>query len=269
MATLEPALDSGQRRQRDRSLGQTNLFTDLTGGETGQDADVDELPRVPYEAWTERQLLAAEKEALGFYITGHPLERFSKELGEFTTTTTATLPQMSGGQEVALGAIITSIRDLKTRKGDRMAVLQVEDLEGYAEVVVFPDAYRACFRLLNEDEAVLISGRPETEEETARMIASDIQPLASFFEEKANEKTREVEISLVLTGLSEEIPAQLRDLLERHRGDVPVSIRLQRPDPHGFRARVAPNRFLWVTPSAELVTDLEALLGNGCVRLRR
>jgi len=176
---------------------------------------------------------------------------------------------MSGSQEVALGAIITGIRDLKTRKGDRMAVLQVEDLEGSAEVVVFPDAYRACYELLKEDEAVLISGRPEKDDDTARMIASDVQPLTDFFEEKANAKTREVLISVTLTGLSEQVPERLADLLERHRGEVPVSLLLQRPHPNGFRAKVAPNRFLWVNPSPELVTEIEDLLGRGSVRLRR
>jgi DNA polymerase-3 subunit alpha len=269
MASLDAALESGQRRQRDRNTGQTNLFADLGGAGGDAAAPEPDIPPHAYEPWSERQILTAEKEALGFYITGHPLERHAKELEEFANATTATLAKMNGGQEIALGAIITSIRDLKTRKGDRMAVLQVEDLEGYAEVVVFPDCYRACFRLLNEDEVVLISGRPDTEDDSARMIASDIQPLTSFFEQKANAKTREVQISVVLTGLSDEVPERLRDLLERHRGEVPVSLRLQRPSPHGFRAHLAPNRFLWVTPSPQLVSDLEELLGHGCVRLRR
>jgi DNA polymerase-3 subunit alpha len=268
MASLDAALESGQRRQRDRSTGQTNLFADVEGA-AGTDPTYPEIPVQAYEPWSERQILTAEKEALGFYITGHPLERHAKELEEFANATTASLAKMNGGQEIALGAIITGIRDLKTRKGERMAVLQVEDLEGYAEVVVFPDCYRACFRLLNEDEVVLISGRPDTEDDSARMIASDVQPLTAFFEQRANAKTREVQISVVLTGLSEEVPERLRDLLERHRGEVPVSLRLQRPSPHGFRAHLAPNRFLWVTPSPELVSDLEELLGHGCVRLRR
>ncbi len=269
MALLDGALESGQRRQRDRRMGQTNLFADLNAAAGAASALPANLPAVSYRRWEERDILAAEKESLGFYISGHPLERHRKELEEFANATTADLAKMKGSQEVALGAIITSIRDLKTRKGERMAVLQVEDLEGYAEVVVFPDAYRACYNLLNEDEAVLISGRPEKEEEAARMIASDMQPLASFFEQKANAKTREVLISVTLTGVAEEVPDQLRDLLERHRGEVQVSLRLQRPQPNGFRAHVAPNRFLWVTPSPELVSEIEELLGQGSVRLRR
>jgi DNA polymerase-3 subunit alpha len=269
MAILDPALDSGQRRQRDRRMGQTNLFGLLEEGDDGAAGAAPEIPVSVYECWDERDILAAEKESLGFYITGHPLERHRKELEEFANATTVDLPGMNGSQEVALGAIINGIRDLKTRKGDRMAVLTVEDLEGSAEVVVFPDAYRACYNLLNEDEAVLISGRPEKDGDSARMIAADIQSLTSFFEQKANAKTREVLISVTLTGLSAQVPEQLRDLLERHRGEVPVSLTLQRPQPNGFRARVAPNRFLWVTPSPELVSDIEELLGQGSVRLRR
>ncbi len=269
MAMLDGALDSGQRRQRERRMGQKNLFADLET-DAGDVASLPpELPASSYQRWEDRDILTAEKESLGFYITGHPLERYRRKLEDFANATTADLPRMSGAQEVALGAIITGIRDLKTRKGERMAVLQVEDLEGYAEVVVFPDAYRACFNLLNEDEAVLISGRPEAEDDAARMIASDIQSLTEFFEQEANAKTREVLISVTLGGLPDEVPEQLRDLLERHRGEVPVSLRLQRPHPNGFRAHVAPNRFLWVTPSPELVNELEDLLGQGSVRLRR
>jgi DNA polymerase-3 subunit alpha len=249
-------------------MGQTNLFADL-GGTAETATPPPQIPVSAYQRWEEREVLAAEKESLGFYLTGHPLERYRRELGEFANATTADLSHMGGSREIALGAIITSIRDLKTRKGERMAVLQVEDLEGYAEVVVFPDAYRACFNLLQEDEAVIISGRPESDDDAARMIASDIQPLTSFFEEKANAKTREVLISLTLTGIAEEIPERLRDLLERHRGEVPVSLRLKRPNPNGFQAHVAPNRFLWVRPSPELVTELEDLLGQGAVHLRR
>ena len=269
MAMLDGALESGQRRQRDRRMGQTNLFADLGGAAAEA---VTPPPRVPvsgYIRWEEREILAAEKESLGFYLTGHPLERYRRELAEFANATTADLGRMSGTREVSLGAIITGIRDLKTRKGERMAVLQVEDLEGYAEVVVFPDAYRACFNLLQEDEAVIISGRPESDDDAGRMIASDIQPLTSFFEEKANAKTREVLISVTLTGLAEDVPDMLRDLLERHRGEVPVSLRLKRPNPNGFRAHIAPNRFLWVQPSPELVSELEDLLGQGSVHFRR
>ena len=269
MASLDVALESGQRRQRDRQMGQANLFVDLEGAVEGAYRSPPSLPASGAMPWTEREILAAEKESLGFYITGHPLERHRDQLQQFTNVTTATLSKMNSAREVALGAIITGIRDLKTRKGERMAVLQVEDLDGYAEVVVFPDAYQACFGLLNEDEVVLISGRPETDEDTARMIAGDIQPLTSFFEQKAYEQPREVQISVTLSGLAEGIPDQLRDLLERHHGTVPVSVRLQRPNPQGFRAHVAPNRFLWVTPSPELIAELENLLGHGSVRLRR
>jgi len=101
------------------------------------------------------------------------------------------------------------------------------------------------------------------------MIATEIVPLKTFFDQKATEATRTVDISLVLTGLPVEIPVQLREVLERHRGDVPISFRLQRHGSEGFRARLMPNRFLWVQPTRALVADLEALLGEGSVKLKR
>ncbi len=269
IARLDRSLESGQRRRRDRDMGQENLFAGLSESGGGQKEDVRGDLEVECEPWTERQILTGEKESLGFYITGHPLQQYSKELAEYASTTTGDLAQLGSKKEVTLGAIIIGIRDLKTRKGDRMAVLQVEDLEGFAEVVVFPDAYRACFSLLREDEAVLISGRSEPNEDSGRMIATEIVPLKTFFDQKATEATRTVDISLVLTGLPVEIPVQLREVLERHRGDVPISLRLQRHGSEGFRARLMPNRFLWVQPTRALITDLEALLGEGSVKLKR
>jgi len=269
VARLDRSLESGQRRRRDREMGQESLFAGISEPGGGQAKDILGDLEVECEPWTERQVLTGEKESLGFYITGHPLQRYSMELAEYASTTTGDLAHLGSKKEVTLGAIIISIRDLKTRKGDRMAVLQVEDLEGFAEVVVFPDAYRACFSLLREDEAVLVSGRSEPNEDSARMIASEIVPLKKFFDQKETEATRTVDISLVLTGLPVETPAQLREVLERHRGEVPVSLRLQRHGPEGFRARLMPNRFLWVQPTRALVADLEALLGEGNVKLRR
>ena len=128
MGSLGVALESGQRRRRDRLMGQTNLFVDLAG-DGGDYGPLPSLPAAGAATWTEREILAAEKESLGFYITGHPLERHREQLRQFANATTATLSQMNGAREVTLGAIITGIRDLKTRKGERMAVLQVEDLE--------------------------------------------------------------------------------------------------------------------------------------------
>jgi DNA polymerase-3 subunit alpha len=269
MARLDRALESGQRRRRERDMGQENLFAGLAGSSDGADDEALGDPEVKCEPWTERQVLTGEKDSLGFYITGHPLQRYSKELAEYASITTSELTQLGSSKEVSLGAIIVGIRDLKTRKGERMAVLQVEDLEGFAEVVVFPDAYRACFRLLVEDEVVMVSGRSEPNEDSGRMIASEIVPLKAFFDRKSTEATRRVDISLVLTGLAMDTPAQLREVLERHRGEVPVSLRLQRPGSEGFRARMTTNRFLWVQPTRSLVADLEDLLGEGSVRLRR
>ncbi|MFQ5742250.1 MAG: DNA polymerase III subunit alpha [Acidobacteriota bacterium] len=266
MASLDRALESGQRQQRDREIGQSDLFAGLA---TPRTDEIGTGTGVTVEAWNERQVLAAEKEALGFYITGHPLQRYAKQLAEFASATTADLAQIDVAKDVTLGAIIIGVRDLKTRRGERMAVLQLEDLEGFAEAVVFPDVYRACFRLLREDEAVLLHGRSEPNEDSARMIASQIMPLASSLDGRASEGTRTVEISMALTGLPVNTPDQLRQLLERHRGEVPVSLRLQRPGPGGFHALVVPNRYLWVQPSPQLVADLEILLGEGCVRLRR
>ena len=161
MATIDVACEYGARRQQDRELGQAQLF----GGTPEDPGDPHETaPTAPanVEPWTEVQQLAYEKESLGLYFSGHPIDRVASELRAFGAKTTADLGAAGAaggdgcsrrghalpangnhrnGVEVAIGGIIASVRQLKTRKGDRMAVIMLEDPHGSVEVVIFPEAY--------------------------------------------------------------------------------------------------------------------------------
>ncbi len=148
-----------------------------------------------------------------------------------------------------------------------MAVLQVDDMEGRAEVVVFPNVYESSYSMLEVDTPILVRGRPEPEEDSARMIASEIQHLATMERLPAEQETREVEISVRLTNVAPDTPDKLRRMLASHRGHVPVALKLEQPDPPGFLARVVPNRYLYVDPAGGLVEEIEGLLGKGSVRL--
>ncbi len=268
MAQLEPAMESGQRLQRDRRSGQGGLFDAMASG-GADDSEPQPMPRLPdCDAWSDRQVLNAEKEALGFYVTGHPLQRHADKLRHLADTTTADLASAREPTEVAVGGLIVSVRNLKTRKGDPMAVLVIEDLFGHAEVVVFPKVFEACRELLVPDDVLLFRGRAEAEDDTARMVASEILPFDQAEKQKKERPPQTVEIAVDLTTAAPELPVRLVDVLQRHRGNIPVRVSLVRAHPEGFRASISPNRYLFVDPTASLVQELEALVGSECVRLR-
>src|SRR5258708_4052092 len=124
-AAIDPATEAGQKRQRGGEPGQASPVR--AGGATGGEAETggDRIPDTP--SWGEGERLAHEKESLGFFITGHPLERFRAELAQWATATTGTLAERADAPEVTLGGIITGLRLIKTRKGDRMASFLLEE----------------------------------------------------------------------------------------------------------------------------------------------
>jgi DNA polymerase-3 subunit alpha len=142
-AVVDKAIEGSQKAQRDRDSGQQGLFgmaaaAVLCDPKPGYSSH--ELPNTP--EWDEALSLSYEKETLGFYITGHPLAKYAADLSRFSASTTESLTELESGAEVSLGGILTLLKPLKTKKGDRMAVIQLEDLTGSVEAVIFPDPFQ-------------------------------------------------------------------------------------------------------------------------------
>ncbi|RPI57144.1 MAG: DNA polymerase III subunit alpha [Acidobacteria bacterium] len=290
MATIDLACEYGARRQRDRALGQAQLF----GGVSQDEGGADEVPTGPakVEPWTEQQQLAFEKEALGLYFSGHPIDRVAEELKGFGAKTTAELadtaaaggsktglegqdpsysgnPQngyrRNGGVDVAIGGIIASIRQLKTRKGDRMAVIMLEDAHGSVEVVVFAEAYGKCASVLETGAMVVVKGKVEIDDETMRMTANEVMPLEAM----RQKMSRELSIKLTSPPHGRQTFEALADLFTRHRGDRRVVLELELRDQQPpVRVRVPLAAQVRVRPSEQLATEVERICGAGTVVLR-
>ena len=263
-AALDRATEHGARRQRDRSQGQAQLFG---GGDDGPaEQDDDGLPEA--DSWSEQQQLAAEKEALGFYISGHPAERFASQLRALGARTTAELTgdeQNPAPAEALVGGVIGACRHLKTKRGDPMAVFTLEDMHGSVEVIAFREAYTKGAALLAADTMVLVRGKVEAEDETARMVASEIVPLESV-QQRA---TREVVVRLALPPHDRRTFEELAALFDRHRGDRRVIFEVEISDgPGRWRVSAAVNGQVRVRPSDELVGEVEQVCGKGSVCLR-
>jgi DNA polymerase-3 subunit alpha len=256
---IDRCLEAGQKLQRDREQGQHSLFGVLAGDEA---TPVPEriADRAP---WGEGERLAYEKESLGFFITGHPLERHQSELAQWASATTGRLPGL-GDQEVSVGGIVAALRPIKTRKGDRMASFLLEDLEGGVEVLVFPEAYKRVAVHLAEDQIVLVKGRAEVGEEgKVRLLASEVLPL-----DKARlAEARAVTIRIPVSGWDRGLGERLRTILDSHRGDVPVTLEMFRPG--WYAVSVMPSSEYRVRPDDRLLSEVEGLLGSGAVVLAR
>jgi DNA polymerase-3 subunit alpha len=259
-AALDRAMDAGQKDQRDREQGQSSLFGRLDEGPVA--APAERIRDVP--EWGEGERLAFEKESLGFFITGHPLERFRSELQQWATATTGRLMDVADGREVSVGGIITGLRPIKTRKGERMASFVLEDLEGGVEALVFPETFKKVGERLADDEVVLVKGKAEVlDEGKARLLVSDVLPL----DQARLAEARFVTIRVPVPSWDRAKGERLRDILGSHRGECPVTLELV--EPGSFAVAVAPSTYFKVRPDAAFRDEVEALLGPGSLVLAR
>jgi DNA polymerase-3 subunit alpha len=239
------------------------------------------LPSAP--AWSEQEQLAFEKETLGLYWSGHPVDRYRKELKEFGAKTIAELadtpiaPEAAetwgpGGRkpiqaDTSVGGVIAACRQLKTKKGDRMAVFTLEDSEGNVEVIAFPETYQKSAALIESGTLVLVRGKLERDDETARVLASEILPLDSVRERVA----REVAIRVKMPA-DRRVFEALGEVFSRHRGDRRVSFEIEVPSTtlpeKPLRVRADVSSQIRVRPSSTLISEVEQIVGHGSVVLR-
>ncbi|RJR27193.1 MAG: DNA polymerase III subunit alpha [Desulfobacteraceae bacterium] len=229
---------------------QLSIFGSLGSGAIFSPIEVP-LPDIP--EWEDRERLRREKDALGFYITGHPLARFEQELGFFSTCAVQDLPDREDQSKVKIAGVVESIKVKRTKKGDKMAVVQFEDLTGSVEAVVFPDAFTRFSHLLATDDPLLLSGILEISENGVKVVVQDLATLASV----RHKAVKAMEISVREEALTRELLAELRNLVFRHPGDSRLIFRIERDSSSGVAIAAHP-RFS-VMPSRELAAEIEAL----------
>jgi DNA polymerase-3 subunit alpha len=248
MADVDRVLEAAQKEQRERASGQFNLFG--AGGGAARPEKTEPVPE-----WPENQLLAYEKESLGFYITGHPLAQHADLLRRFTDARTIDVPDLPDGREIKIGGVVLSMREVRTKKGKLMGFVSLEDLDGFVEVIVFPDIYAGISTLLKSESPILVTGTVEHGGETDKIIARDIFPLTEVRERLAVP----FHFRLAAPGLSAEHFERLKVILKEHKGPCPVILHLILPN-HSETIISLPDS-LGVKPSAELEGILEKELG--------
>jgi len=264
-AVLDRTVDQAMAAQRAESEGQTSIFSALespegSGAQRGTIPFDESLPDVT--EWNEDQLLANEKELIGFYITSHPMARYADMAERFSTCRTDHLSEVPDAKEVKLCGIIVTVRETMTKKGDRMAYLTMEDLYGTAEVIVFPDLYKTASSLIASESVLQVTGTLDRGEKATRIKATKIVSLADLQATAFAQMT----IQVLSSEANSEALVRLRDVLRRHPGPCPVVLTVMIPE-HSESVISLDHKFR-VLPNERLVGEVEALIGKGAVSLR-
>jgi DNA polymerase-3 subunit alpha len=257
-AALETALSSAGELQKDRVAGQLSFF-DAGDGE-GAFKKKHDLPDLP--EWPENQLLLNEKEMLGYYVTGHPLTRYSRILKTYSSCSTSGLAKRRDGEEVTLGGLINKLKFTVTKKNsEKMAIVTLEDQEGSIDALVFPKTFKDYGQYLAPDAILFMKGKLDKKEQDPKLLVGEITPIS----EAPKKLTRSVKILLSENGHRDELLKGVQEVLQKHPGNIPVYLRFVGKD--NRLAELLVDRGLFVSPSEEFLNSMETLVGANAVNL--
>ena len=211
----EQLFRNAQAKSKQENSNQLSLF----GGTDVMDVTFQRRPRNLPE-WPVNQRLAYEREALGFYISGHPLEKFRAELKKFGAVSTVDIKGQGSKPSVKVGGVVTALKLKNTKKGDRYASFVFEDSSGTIETLVWPDTYRKFMTLIAADEPILITGKTEVNDEKAQLIVEKIESLIAMRDKSASVGI----LQLTEADQFQERASKIIQLLERHVGKCPVKV---------------------------------------------
>jgi len=259
IAILDKAMEVAGGIQKDRQNGQMSFF-DTFENQDHFKKSFHDIPDI--KEWPESQLLSFEKEMLGFYITKHPLTRFEKILRLYGNANVMSLGSRRDGDNIVIGGILNTVKLTTTKKtGERMAIAKLEDLTGIVEVLVFPKSYTKIGNHIKADTMLFIKGRLSLREEEPKLIAEEAMPL----DEVQDNMTKAISIKVITSGLNKKTLESLKIILSNHRGEIPAYIHFQTPG--NKKIALAIGADFRVKPSAEIINEIEELLGNGTVSI--
>jgi DNA polymerase-3 subunit alpha len=262
-AVLDTAIREASLKQEDIATGQVSLFgAPASENEKGESSN-HTLPN--NQPWTESERLAKEKEILGFYISGHPLERFRAEAEIFATHTVADLGQWRP-EPMSLSVVVTNIkRAISKKSGSEFARLTIEDFSGSAEVLIFPEKWAILNDQIRTDIPMLLKGAYSRRDEGGENPAFIVESATRLAEMRTNGQVT-VAIDLAKGGYSSDVLADVRAIAETYPGSAPLEFRWS--DGNGGKARLR-SRSLTLAADGAALTALRNILGESSVRLQR
>jgi DNA polymerase-3 subunit alpha len=258
-AILDRALAVAADVQKDRESGQISFF-DSFEKEDAFKKNFHDVPSMP--EWPEHELLMNEKEMLGFYVTGHPLARYQRELKSYSTVTTSKTAARRDGEEVVIGGLVSKLKFTQTKRtNERMAIVTVEDLEGTLDALVFPKTFKEYGTHLAKDAILFFKGQLDRKEQDPKLLVNEIVPV----HEVHKKFTRSIHVRLLTMGLEDDKLKNLQEILSKYPGNVPVYLEFM--DDNKVRSQMLVDRTLFVRPEESLVSSLRQVLGEEAIRL--
>ncbi len=276
LAALDQAMDSGQRQQRDREEGQVSLFDVLGGGGAKPAVAPIAVARVP--EWPPEEMLAYEREVLGFYLSGHPLEQYRDVARRIGALGAADLATRSTGARVLLLGQVSAFSESTTKSGNRMAFATLELVDGSVPLTIFPEPYRSCAGALRHKGPVIVRGRADDSDKGRVVLAEEIKPLEEAMGNLAPAGNGQgngtgtgtgpgaaahacrIRVSAAADALPD-LLASVKAACREHEGRTPLFLHVLLPE----QEVVLRIKELAVDPASDLVTKVEGLLGPGSI----
>ncbi len=225
MAMIDRAIERAQKLQRAKDSGQHGLFG---GTEAATPAASETLSEV--DPWPEHELLAAEYSTLGFFISGHPLDKYAGRLEELRAVELATLEGRHSGEEIVVAGIIVQARPMRSRRGARWSILTLQDRTGVCDALVFPEAFQKLETILKAATPLLVKGRVAVEDVGTRVIVSDARPLDQVREPRANGTPSVLRVRVNRNAMDRGVIDRLHELFVSHPGRCRISFELVEED---------------------------------------
>jgi len=262
MASLDDALKAAEQSASNRESGIDDLFGEVVPSQANGDADV-YAPFRRVRPWSEKERLAREKEALGLWLSGHPFDEYEREIRQFAPTRIADLRADRQGSQ-AIAGLINTMRTMKTKRGDTMAILQLDDRSARIEVTVYADTYNDHREMLGKDSIVIVEGSVAHDDYSGglAMRAKGVRSLMQARQDHASELTIEVSDDILDAKLTDWLESTL---MGAGGGSCPVSLIYRQS---AGQARVKLGERFQVLPSDELLQELRDGVGSERVILR-
>ncbi len=273
----EEMLRWAERMEREANSDQQSLF-----GRTGCGVLTEPPPIPVVPEWSDKEMLRAEKDAIGIFLTGHPLDKFDRDLRRLTNASTGSLGGRAHQEKVTVAGVIHTVKTKNSKKGDRYATFSLEDKEGVVEVIAWPEAYRRFETTIHGDEPVLVVGSLDKREnvatraeeaeslaegaevvrERSQIIAEEIRPLAAAREQSV----RQVHLQVSAECLTDEQLVRLRETLAQHRGSCPAYLHVIVPG--SSETVIELPESLRVVASEAMLDAVENIFGSGVAVFR-
>ena len=268
LAVLDQAMELAQATQRNKQSGQFSLFESMVGNDDGEPVRQARITLPDIDEWPDKERLHLEKETVGFYLTGHPLDEYMDDLKNVATHTSETLGECSEGQSVRIGGVVQALKEHTNKKGQRMAFVNIEDSLGAVEVIVMAEVYAQCSQCLGQEGPIVIQGNVQKEEKhdgtiVCKLMAYEVTTL----DDADTRYITKTHITLQAGKVDRPILEQVKHLILEQHGPCPVLVTIHFPD--RGEVDIEPNADYSVKPGREFKEKIERFLGYPAVYFDR